>query len=359
MLTEPDEDILDVFGCDFVMLPIETLPLGLEYGGWREYTFWDGQTFMVPAGFEPKVNSDGSLDMPQTKGGERIMRMVDGGRFFDRIPGTEGDIFDVEHIPESEWNFSREFSDEFLRKEESKAGDLHASTDRALVAHPPVGAPQGYGGTYYWATKMLTEPSYCHDYMAAAGEAASHRFTQYLEAVGSYIDVIVISGSDYGGQNREMFDPDLFKEHYVPAWQQVTDTIHRFPNVKTWVHSCGAVGGFIPHFIEAGVDILNPVQWTANGMELETLKSKYGANLCFWGGATSTQRTFPFGTPDDVARETTEILELMTPGGGFVVNPIHNILPEVPVENIITMYHTARSFGAGPSTARDVEANHG
>ena len=100
----------------------------------------------------------------------------------------------------------------------------------------------------------------------------------------------------------------------------------------------------IPHFIDAGVDCLNPVQWTAKGMDLSWLKRTFGDKLVFWGGAISTQRTFPFGTPEDVAREAQQVLDTMSPGGGSVVNPIHNVLPEVPVKNIVALYRTAQNY---------------
>jgi uroporphyrinogen-III decarboxylase len=141
-----------------------------------------------------------------------------------------------------------------------------------------------------------------------------------------------------------MFNPELFGQVYTPAWRTVNDVIHEFDDVKVWIHSCGAVGGFVPYFIEAGVDILNPIQWTAAGMDLQELKNRYGDKLTFWGGAISTQRTFPFGTPEDVGRETRGVLDIMAPGGGYVVNPIHNILPEVPPENIVAMYRTAQEY---------------
>ena len=114
--------------------------------------------------------------------------------------------------------------------------------------------------------------------------------------------------------------------------------------MKVWIHCCGSVPNLIPFFIEAGVDCLNPVQWTAAGMDLRTLKVKYGRQLTFWGGAISTQRTFPFGTAADVEREVREVLSIMAPGGGYVVNPIHNILAEVPIENILALYRTAAAW---------------
>lgn len=351
MLAEVERPVLDALSCDFEMLLSSDLPLGTTYGAWKPFTFWTGQTFLVPADFEPRVGEDGSLESPSEPGGEYTMRMPEGGRFFDKIPDENEDIFSVELIPESEWEFPEPFQDEWLREQEAKARDLYESTDRAIVASPPVGAAQGYGNLYWWAMQMLSEPEYCTAYMQRHADAAAGRFRQYLDAVGKYIDVVVISGYDYGGQSQEMFNPELFGTFYVPAWRRVTDVIHGYEGVKTWVHSCGAVAGFIPHFIAAGVDCLNPVQWTAAGMDLATLKREYGENLTFWGGAISTQRTFPFGSPEDVAAEAGEVLDIMAPGGGYVVNPIHNVLPEVPVENILALYRTAAGYRTAAAPA--------
>ena len=344
MLAEVETPVLDALGCDFVMLPAEELPFGMTRGARKPFTFWDGQTFEVPAGFDPRVTSDGALEVARDPEGPINMRMPVGGRFFDLIPSMRGDIFATEHVPESEWTFTETLDERYLRREESKARALYDATDRAIVATPPVAAPQGYGDTYYWAIKMMTEPSYCRAYMMRAAEAAARCFEQYLQAVGAYVDVVVISGHDYGTQGREMFRPALFAEFYVPAWKQVTDAIHRTPGVKTWIHCCGSVPNLIPHFVAAGVDCLNPVQWTAAGMDLGWLKRTFGDQLVFWGGAISTQRTFPFGSAEDVAHEAHQVLDLMSPGGGFVVNPIHNILPEVPVQNIVALYRAAQGY---------------
>ena len=344
MLAEVEESVLDAVGADFVMLPIDDLALGLDRDGWKPFTFWDGQTFEVPTGFRPRVTPTGALESPRVKGGPIEMRMPVAGRFFDLIPGERQDSFEIPHLDESAWEIPQPFGDEYLRREEEKARRLYAATERAIVASPPCHAPQGYAGTYHWAMKMASEPEHCHEYMMRQGEAEAYRWRQYLEAVGRYVKVVNISGHDYGTQDREMFRPALWAEFYVPSWRLVTDVIHGFPGIKTWIHCCGSVPNLIRHFVAAGVDILNPVQWTAAGMDLSILKATYGHVLTFWGGAISTQRTFPFGNAEHVAREAREVLGIMAPGGGYVVNPVHNILAEVPVENIVALYRTAQAY---------------
>ena len=359
MLVEVEAPVLDALDVDFAMLPPPSLAMGLRYGDWKPYTFWDGQTFEVPADLYVEPREDGAL-LTSWSGPEGPLNacMPDGGRFFDMIPDTDWNPLNVERIPESDWLFVESLTDETLRSQQDMARALYEETDRSVVAMPQIFVPNGtlaeiaqvyqapglLNGFFWFAGQLTSEPEWCRSYLMRAAEAAANCLDQYLQAVSPYIDVLVVSLMDYGMQEGEWFRPELFGEFFVPAWRLCTDVVHRYPNVKTWIHCCGSVPNLVPYFIEAGIDCLNPVQWTAAGMDLPMLKEKYGKDLVFWGGATSTQRTFPFGTPDQVAEEARDVLDIMAPGGGFVVNPIHNILPEVPVENILALYRTALDY---------------
>jgi len=344
MLAEVEPEVKDALGCDFDLLPKQRLIMGLDYGKWKPHTFWDGQTFEVPADFNPEMAADGTLNLPWEPGSAQMMRMPAGGRFFDFVPDPEASAIEVPHIPESEWPLQQPLADEWLARERATAEACYESTTRALFAEPPLSAPCGYGSLYGFALKMMTDPEHCRDFMMRAAEATARCYAQYLDAVGDCVEVIAICLADFGLQDREVFAPELFAEFYTPAWRLISDVVHRYPNVKVWIHCCGSVPGMIPHFIDAGVDCLNPVQWTAAGMDLATLKAKYGEDLVFWGGAAATQKTLPFGTTEDVAAEVRGVLDIMAPGGGYVVNAIHNILPEVPVENTVTLYQTAQQY---------------
>ncbi len=346
MLTEVEEPVLDALGCDFVMVPADELQYGLSRTGWKEFTFWGGQTFLVPEGFRPQQMENGDLlvgNGPEWT--EPVARMPHGGRYFDAINvANMTDTFEVPHLNEEDWNLPGPLEAEFLERERAKIEALHASTERALVVTPPFGLSSGYGGLYPWGMKMALDSAICRDYMMAHAEASALRARQYLGAVGEYVDVVVLSGADYGTQDREAFRPALFGECMAPAWKVVCDAVHEFAGVKVWIHSCGSVPGLIPYFAEAGVDILNPVQWGAAGMDRGWMKEQFGDRLAFWGGAINTQNTFPFGTPEEVRREARECLDFFAPGGGFVVNAIHNIQADVQVENIIALYETAREY---------------
>ncbi|MFA6108315.1 MAG: uroporphyrinogen decarboxylase family protein [Candidatus Latescibacterota bacterium] len=346
MLAEVEEPVLDALGCDFAMVPDPQLPYGLSRDGWKEFTFWDGQTFEVPAGFRPQRLPNGDLligDGPEWT--EPVARMPSGGRYFDAINVANlTDTFEVPHLDESQWGIPGPLSDEGVAQYRSRIRALRASTERALVVTPPFNLTSGYGGLYQWGMKMALEPAHCREYVMAHARAMAGRARQFLAAVGEEIDVVVLSGADYGTQDREAFRPQLFGECMVPGWKVVCDAVHEFPGVKVWIHTCGSVPGLIPYIVEAGVDCLNPVQWGAAGMDRRWLKERFGRRLTFWGGAINTQNTFAFGTAAEVRREARECLEIFAPGGGYVVNPIHNIQADVPVENVLALYETARQY---------------
>jgi uroporphyrinogen-III decarboxylase len=139
-----------------------------------------------------------------------------------------------------------------------------------------------------------------------------------------------------------------FRELYFPYYKQVNDWIHRHTSWRTFKHSCGSVEKFIPSFIEAGFDILNPVQCSAAGMGSEHLKSAFGDRIVFWGGGVDTQKVLPFGTPGEVRAQVLERCRVFARGGGFVFNTIHNVQARTPVENIIAMINAVREFSGQP-----------
>ena len=345
MLAEVEEPVLDALGCDFVMVPEHELHYGLTRDGWIDHTFWDGQTFQVPSGFRPQELDNLDLLIGNRPGWTKpVARMPSGGRYFDAINVANlTDTFEVPHQDEADWNLPGPLEDAFLEEKRAQVKALYESTDRALVITPPFRLSSGYGGMYQWGMKMSLDPDHCRAYMVAQGEAEASRARQFLQAVGDYVDVVVLSGADYGTQDREAYRPSLFGECMAPGWKVVCDAVHEFPNVKVWVHCCGSIPGMIPYMVEAGVDCLNPIQWGAAGMDRRWMKDTFGNRLTFWGGTINTQNTFPFGTSDEVRTEAQECLDIFAPGGGHVVNPIHNIQADVPVENILALYETARN----------------
>ena len=154
----------------------------------------------------------------------------------------------------------------------------------------------------------------------------------------------MVCGTDFGTQSSQFCSVQTFRELWLPYYRRMNDWIHRHTAWKTFKHSCGAVDPLIPHFIEAGFDILNPVQCSADGMDPEHLKRTYGDRLTFWGGAINTQKTLPFGTPAEVREEALRRCEVFSPGGGFVFNSIHNIQARTPVENVVSLVSAVQEF---------------
>jgi uroporphyrinogen-III decarboxylase len=137
---------------------------------------------------------------------------------------------------------------------------------------------------------------------------------------------------------------DSYREFYMPYYKQITGWIHENTNWKTFFHSCGSIIDLMQDFYETGVDILNPVQCSAEGMDPRVLKEKWGTKFTFWGGGVNTQKTLPFGTPEEVYKEVTERLNIFAPGGGFVFNTIHNIQVSTPVANILAVFDAIRYY---------------
>jgi len=157
--------------------------------------------------------------------------------------------------------------------------------------------------------------------------------------------VAVITGTDFGTQRGPFIKPAAYRDLYQPFHARVNDLIHRRTHWKTFIHSCGSVYDFLPDFIEAGFDVLNPVQCSAAKMDAPTLKREFGRQLTFWGGGVDTQHTLPFGTPDEVYRQVRERIDLFNDGGGFVFNPIHNIQGPTPLENMLAMFRAIKDSG--------------
>jgi uroporphyrinogen-III decarboxylase len=160
--------------------------------------------------------------------------------------------------------------------------------------------------------------------------------------------VAYLTGTDFGMQTGPFMSPETYHQLYQPFHKILNDWIHEHTQWKTFMHTCGSVISLIPDFIDAGFDVLNPVQCSAAGMDPDELKRQFGDRIVFWGGGVDTQHTLPFGTPDDVRREVRERIRAFGPGGGFVFNAIHNVQAQTPIDNLMAMLDTLREYGQYP-----------
>ena len=226
------------------------------------------------------------------------------------------------------------------------ARGLRDCSDRALSIGLPgrfLSFGQDLCGYTDWMVYLLTEPRFVNALLDKALEIQLQICEKVLCELGDDVDVIVFA-DDLGTQQSLQISPRLYRKTIKPRQKALFDVVKQCSNAKILLHSDGAIAKILPDLIEIGVDIVNPVQPTCEGMETSLLKREYGDDLSFWGGI-DTQHVLPFGTPQEVSDEVKRRIDDLAPGGGFVLAPVHNIQPEVPPENIVAMFDTALQYG--------------
>ena len=358
MLGEVAMDLVEHFAID--VLPVEPEAITFQHLRRRDYKRWqlfDGTPVLVPDAFNPTVSPDGDWLLHEDGDPEKpvIARMPKNGYYFDKLSVT-GWSFDfeppgIETLRKSPW---RRLTDETLRYHQENARTLRAATDKALVMTNwgnAVLGPPSVGSVAEWLVVLVSEPTYVQELMDLAGEIALENLALYWEAIGDDIDIISVDGSDYGMQDREMFSPTVFERYHEPYYKQICHWIHSHTPWKISKHCCGSIPRLIEPMIRAGIDILNPVQTSAAGMDMQYLKNTFGDRVTFWGGGVDTQHVLSFGTPEQVRRDVTKRLQVFGPGGGFVWAAIHNIQYNVPPENVVVALETVQAYGQYPVEA--------
>ncbi len=360
MLAEVELEVIEKLGIDTIGLWLPTNALGFKNENWKSWSLFDGTQVLVPEKFYTRSDEEGNLYIfPQGDSSvPPCAKMPRDGHYFDLLirqePFVEKDLNPEEWVNQQ----YSVLSEETLTYLERKADELYKNTNLCIVggfinasfgdiSHvpgPAIKKPKGIRDPVRWITAHLDYPDYIKGIFELQSEIVLKNLKLSFEAVGNKIDVIYVSGADFGTQNAPFISPDMYREFYQPFHKKVNGWIHKNTSWKTFFHSCGSITAFLDDFIEAGVDILNPVQTSAKGMDSEILKEKYGDKLVFWGGGIDTQKTLPFGTPEEVRKEVIERCQIFGKGGGFVFNTIHNIQAKVPIENLLIMFQTLKEF---------------
>jgi uroporphyrinogen decarboxylase len=199
-------------------------------------------------------------------------------------------------------------------------------------------------GLEQWFMDLLSQPEFCEALLDQTLKFWMDWFRVFLDEVGDLVDVIMI-GDDLAGQKGPLFRPDVYRQIVQPRHRQLVKYIRSRTQAKIWYHTCGACTSYIPDLICNGIDILNPVQISATGMNPATLKPQFGRQLTFGGGAIDAQHVLPTASPERVREDVRRNLELWKPGGGYVFNNVHNIQAGVPPENVVALYDAAYEFG--------------
>lgn len=203
----------------------------------------------------------------------------------------------------------------------------------------------GIRGLENFMIDLMVNKKFAEELLNKVTETQIKRFDPYLESIGPYADLICIA-DDITGQTGPIISPDLYREMIKPRHKELIKFIKSKTNALIFFHCCGNVIPFLEDFIEIGVDIINPVQVSAGEMNnTSKLKKRYGDRLVFWGGGCDTQNILPNGPKNKIEEEVKRRIEDLAPGGGFVFCAVHNIQPDVPAENIITLYESAIKYG--------------
>ncbi len=339
MLAEVERPVMERFGADVVGLYRPDVVFGILNEDWQPWQLFDGTPVEVPSGFQPKTEPNGDLVLLQD--GVLVARMPKDGFYFDRLETYPG----AAHTPVDEVNPPL-MSESLAEHYHCQAEALYQNTDFAIVA--PVGPPYelfyglGTGDFSAWMMTLATDPDYVDALLGKLTDVWLENLRRFADAVGDRVQILQIC-DDFGTQNSPFISVKMFRERIMPFYQRGLSWIHEHTNMKVLLHSDGALKPLIPSLIEMGVDILNPVQTSADNMDGAELKAEFGEDLVFWGGSLDCQKTLPFGTEEEVAQEVTEHIRTLAPGGGYVFAPVHNIQAGVPADNVIAMYDAALS----------------
>ena len=357
MLGWIDDDLREAMGVDTAGVFPRTTLFGFPVENWKEWRF-RGLDVLVPERFEVREEPDGGLVIfPE---GDRTAapsgRMPAGSAFFDSIvrqPAIDEDRLDPEDNCE-EFSFVSEDDLAYYRRSIAAASATGRAVvagfggtgfgDIALVPAPWLKNPRGIRDIAEWYMATSARPDYVHRVFERQCEVGVENLRRIHAAVGDAVDAVYICGTDFGTQTSAFCSVRTFRELWLPYYKRVNDWVHAHTGWRTFKHSCGSVERFFESFIEAGFDIINPVQCSAAGMDPVRLKEVYGGRLVFWGGGVNTQETLPFGTPGEVREEVLRRCEIFAPGGGFVFTSIHNVQAGTPLANIVAMVDAVHEF---------------
>ncbi len=359
MLGEIAPDLIDALGVDILALPSPRTLFGFRNENWKPWTTFDGTPVLVPEAFNttPEDNGDiliypeGDLSVPPSG------RMPAGGFYFDSI--IRQPPINEDHLnPEDNLEEFGPISDEDLAYFQNEAEWLYTQTDKAILASfggtafgdialvpaPWLKHPRGIRDVAEWYMSTVARRDYVWKVFERQCEIGLQNLEKIHQVVRNRVDAVFVTGADFGAQTGPFISPRSYRQLFKPFHKTVNDWVHQNTGWKSFIHSCGSVAALIPDFIEAGFDVINPVQTSASGMDPAGLKEHFGDQLTFWGGGIDTQQTLPFGAPDEICQQVRERMKIFGRGGGFVFNSIHNIQAKISPENLVALYQAVKEY---------------
>jgi hypothetical protein len=363
MLGEIKPDLIERLGIDVIPLGGRKNMFGFENKGWKPWTTFDGTPVLVPEAFN--TDPDPSGDILMYPEGDRSAppsgRMPAGGFYFDGIvrqpPIDEARLEPRDNL--EEFSLLTQADLDYLHTESVRLfegtdaailgnfGGM-AFGDIALVPAPSLKYPKGIRDIAEWYMSAVSRKQYVYKVFEGQCEVALKNLELVHSAVGERITAIFMSGTDFGMQTGPLISTRAYCSLYKPFQKTLNDWVHQHTTWKVFIHCCGSILPLIPDMIDAGFDLFNPVQTSAADMDPQALKDRFGSEITFWGGGIDTQKTLPFGTPEEVRRQVKERMHIFGKGGGFVFNTIHNAQAGIPLENLLALYEAVEEYRGYP-----------
>ncbi len=345
--------VLDALGCDTVELG---RAFHLDEDQWRDWTLPDGTPCRIPDYIHVEQRGDDWYLLAPD--GAPLGVQTKGCLYFEQLtfPMMDSDIENDDFselrriLPRTMWTGVPHPGAHFpldaagLLELARRARALRASTDRAIIGlfgGNMFELPQWLYRMDHYMTHMGLYPEQVIRLSEKLCEIYLGNLEKWLGAVGPYIDVVLF-GDDLGGQKGPLLSPAMYREYYKPYHAKLWKRAKQLADVKVMLHCCGGVRPLLPDLIDAGLDAINPVQITCDGMEAAGLKRDFGDQLTFWGGGCDTRAVLPNGTPAEVREHVRRQLAAWRGDGGFVFQQVHNVMANVPPENVIAMFETIR-----------------
>jgi len=360
-ISEVEMDVVDQLGVDVIPLHRLHSSLGIANDGetdadWGIWTLADGNTCRVPKDFTPFKNDQGDWEWHE------------GGNMIAKMPGEGTHGFTLYYAP-VEGDPTREKIDRIMKQEtgnfigrirmtdrevnylQREAKRLYETTDKAILFQFHGTVLENAQGIFGWDeffVRCLTEPDLVHYFLEKLTELHLDALKRSLDMIGDYIQVIFF-GDDLGSQKALLMEPEFYQEILMPYHKKLFRFVRdNYPHIFVMLHTDGDVYPILGDLVDAGMQIFNPLQTDAAEMDPVVIKREFGKDMTFWGGGADTHGIMSRGTTTQLIEDVKRRIEVLAPGGGFVFNQIHNILPEVPPEMVVTMFETAKQYGQYP-----------
>ena len=356
--------MLEEMGGDFVYLRRLAPSVGIPVQGYKPSVMTDGTPCLQPELYNPVKSADGDLLLyglphhldylhPYAKGepddaycGEVICRCPKGFHSYARLFHPMKDVTTMEQLDRYVYPEMTQVEYDFYAAEAKR---LRETTDKALTGiflGNVFEMGQLYWGYEEFFINMGVEKELTMAFIERRTDCYMRDLKKYLDAAGQYLDVIQFN-DDLGTQGSLLISRQMYREFVKPFHKRMFSYVRdHYPDIKVFFHSCGAIKEIIPDLIDCGVQIINPVQISAAGMDPAALKREFGKELVFWGGGVDTQNVLSRVSVSEVQQNVKQMLDIFAPGGGYVFSQVHNVAANVPAENLVACFKTAKNYNA-------------